>query len=157
MNGPQVRSPLRNIRVAIFQAQNSTWAHRCTYSTSHAGRAHDVLPALRIPTYIDAHFTVSGTVAAGNALASVGGNAEAGFKFLHQPQVSSQRTTKATPNPISHKGIKTGAYYPCESRADQKAVPGTHGIAVEKEDIATAGEVGYKTMMVMTTANTSTP
>jgi hypothetical protein len=65
-----------------------------------------------------------GAIATRDALSSIGGNSKSRFKPLDQSQISSQWTTKTTPNSIAHQRVKSSSNDPCKSRAYRKSVHG---------------------------------
>src|SRR5690606_38236643 len=108
---------------SIFKFKHPSRADRCAYPTTHTGSSDDVLPPLRIPAHIYAHFAVGGTIAAGYALPSIGGDPKPRFEPLDNTDVSSQGTAKPAPNPIAHKRVKSHANHSGKCSPNQKAIP----------------------------------
>jgi hypothetical protein len=63
-------------------------------------------------------------IATRDALSPIGGDSKSRFKPLYQSQISSQWTTKTTPNSIAHQWVKSSSNDPSKSRAYRKSVHG---------------------------------
>jgi hypothetical protein len=107
---------------AIFQLQYPPRTYRCAYPAAYTAATDDVLPTLGIPAYIDTHFAIGGAIATGDALPSIGSDAESGFETLHQAQIRRKWAAETAPYPIAHKGIKTRAYHAGENRTNKEPI-----------------------------------
>lgn len=107
----------------VLQLEDTARTDRCANTAANAGRAHDILASLRVSAYIDAHFTIGGTVAARDALTAICSNPEPREKALEYSQVSSHGATKTAPDPCTKNGIEPHPDHTGEEGPDEKAIP----------------------------------
>src|SRR5690606_817368 len=124
----------------IFESEYTPRAHRCANAAPHAGSANYILSALGVPAHVDAHLAIRGTIATGDALPTVGRDAESGKVFLLYAQYRSHWTTKAAPNTIAHQGVKSHTDHAAKRSPYKEAIPTSDLITVEKQNLALAGE-----------------
>ncbi len=125
---------------AVFEAEDAAWTDGGTDAATDAGCADDVFAALGVVAHVDTHFAVHGAVAAGDALVTVDGNAEARKELLLDAEDGGEGAAEAAPHTASHNGIEAHADDAGKDAPDKEAIPLSHGPGIDEEDFAIGGE-----------------
>ena len=128
----------------ILQPQHSPGANSRANAASNAGRPDNILTPLRVPSYINAHFTIGGAVATRDALAAVRCDSESRFEALDQTQIRCQRASEPAPDTIAHQRIESRTDYAGKHGTYQESVACFYAFGADTQQRVTSGKEGVQ-------------